>query len=139
MIINRSKCSDWRLIDECELRDAQRLDPAVDTLVGSTPVIESVVERAGAIQGDELDTAEFPVAIPDTAFAFRKLFVLARLARFFGEEQGTVETLSRVAVGVVKLLCQMRGQTDGAEQCAIRQTSKGSFGQLSQGVAAIPA
>src|SRR5258707_6337921 len=81
--------------------DTQLFGLAVDALAGGALVVESAVERTGAIESDALDASEFPVDIFDAAFAFRKLCMLACSAGFFGKEQGALKALSAKAIGVV--------------------------------------
>ena len=53
-----------------------------------------------AIQRHTLDAAQFPVDIFDTAFPFGELLVFAGLSCFFWKEQGALEALGTVAVGM---------------------------------------
>lgn len=72
-----------------------------------------MVEEAFPVKSDTLDTAEFPIHIFDTAFAFDELFVRTCLARSLREKQGTLEPLSTIARGVVELFSRMHRQTEG--------------------------
>ena len=79
-----------------------------------------------------MDATQFPVDVLDAAFAFHELFMLARFAGFFWEEQGTLETLSAEAVGVVEGDGWVHGQADGAERSAIAQALTRRFAGLSE-------
>ncbi len=91
--------------------DAQFFGLTVEALTDSASGGDRVVERAGAIEGEALNAAGFPVDTLDTAFAFGKLLMLARVAGMLGEEQGALEALAAIAVDLVEL---PGGQTDAA-------------------------
>lgn len=104
----------------------------VDSFTTGPLMVESTEERTIAIKGDTLDASQFPIEILDAAFAFDKLFMLARLASVVGKEQGTLEALGSKAIGVVELHGGMHRQADGAARSAISQASKGGLGRFSE-------
>ncbi len=110
--------------------DAEFFGLAIDALAGCALIVEGAEERAVAVEGDPLNTAEFPVDILDAAFAFGELRMLAGLAGFLRKEQGALEALSVKAIGVVELHGGMHGQANGTERGAITQPLKRRFGGL---------
>jgi len=129
----RIEVSDRASVADLGALDAELFRLTVDALTSGALVGEGVVERAGAIQSDALDTSEFPVDIFDAAFAFGERCVLACCAGFFRKEQGAWEALSAKAMGVVERDGGVHGQATGTERGAISQASKGRFGRLSEG------
>src|SRR5258708_28055191 len=110
--------------------NAQFLRLAVDALTSGTLGINGVIERSIAVERDPLDTSPFPVDIFHTAFSLGELFVFTRLPGFLWKEQGTLEALGMISVGVIELLGGMHRQADRTLGSAISQTSKGSLAML---------
>ena len=84
--------------------NAQGLGLAVDAFSAGTLGVDSVIERAIAIEQDAHQSALFPVGIFDTALGFRELLVVTRLAGWLWEEQGAAKALGTKAIGVLKLV-----------------------------------
>ncbi len=77
--------------------DAQGFGLTVDALGTGALVIDGVVEGALPIQQDAHASSGVPIGVFDTAFAFGKLRVVARLAAGLGKEQRTAKALGAVA------------------------------------------
>jgi hypothetical protein len=97
----------------------------VDGLTALVLGVEDVEERPVMIQGGELFPADFPVDIFHAAFAFGELRMRAGLSCACWKEQGTLEAVRTVAVGVIELFGEMHGQADGTAWGAIRQAITG--------------
>jgi hypothetical protein len=90
--------------------NAQFLGLTVDALTSRALGVNGVVEGAIAIQRDALNTAQFPVDILDTAFAFGELLVVAERRSLLWKEQRALEPLRTVARGLMELDGRMPAQ-----------------------------
>src|SRR5260221_12176325 len=72
-------------------------------------------------QRHALDAAQFPVDILDAAFAFGELLMRAGGPGFLWKEQGALEALSAVAIGMIERCGGVHGQADRATRSAVRQ------------------
>ncbi len=75
---------------------------AVDTFTGRAVLVDGLIERGGAIQGDPLQSSGFQIDSFDTAFAEGLLLVLAGLAGARWKEQRTAVALSAIPIGVLE-------------------------------------
>ncbi len=110
--------------------DAQLLGASVDALTAGPLVVKDMEERGITIEGHTLDATQLPVDIFDTATAFDELLMSAGGPGLLWKEQGALEALSTVAVGMVELERGMHGQADGTTRSAVSQASKGRFAVL---------
>ncbi len=110
--------------------DTQVLGLAVDAFTGGTLVVDRLVERAVAIQGDAHEPTGFDVDVFDAALAFAKLFMVTGLACRLGIEQRTAIALRAVAVGMLKRIGGMHAQADGTARGAIGIASVNGMGML---------
>src|SRR5258708_34216476 len=80
-------------------------------------------------QRHALDAAQFPVDILDAAFAFGELLMRAGGPGFLWKEQGALEALSAVAIGMIERGGGVHVQAERATRSAVRQTDiRGSAG-----------
>jgi hypothetical protein len=98
-----------RLATECPLWtdaafDAQFFGLTIDASASGALGIDGLVEGAGAVKGDTHLTALLPIDIIDTAFALRKLRMIAWLSSGDGKEQGAAKALSAIAVGMLEAI-----------------------------------
>src|SRR5207302_3052811 len=83
--------------------EAQFFGPTVGALGTRALVVDSVIERPIAIQGDTHLPTQFPVEVFDAALAFGKLGMVTRLAGRLGKQQRAAKALGAVAIGVREL------------------------------------
>ncbi len=89
-----------------------------------------MVEWTFTIQGHALNATTFPIDIFDAAFPFGKLLVITGFACFFRQEQGTLEALGTIAIGVIELPGWMHEESFGASWGSISIPCKGGFAVL---------
>lgn len=99
--------------------NAQFFGLTVDAFTTGTLGVNSVVERAIAIQGDTGLTAALGIDIFNAPFAFGELLVLAGGSCLLRKKQGATKALRTIAVGMIEPEGRMHAQADGTQWHAI--------------------
>lgn len=102
----------------------------IDALTASALWVESLVEGAGAIKLHAHESPALPIDILFTADAFGKLDVVAAFSCSSWQEQGALEPLRTIAVGVSKLKSGMHSQASRTAWYPIRITLKDRVAML---------
>lgn len=90
--------------------DAECLRLTIDAFAGGAPVVDDVVERAGAIEQGSHQPAFLPIGIFDAASAKGLLGMLTRFSCRFRKQEWTAKRLSAKAIGMLKWEGRMHAQ-----------------------------
>ena len=124
---------DGATVAEVRTLDPQSLSLAIDTFAGRALVVQPLVERPVAVQGDAHDSSRFPVEVLDTALLLLELFVVAGLASRLWEEQGAEEALGAIAVGMGELEGGVHAQPFGTQRHPIGSALAGGMAMRIEG------
>ncbi len=95
------------------LLNAQVFGQTVDAFTRGALVVDELVERTLAIQGDTHQPACFQVDVFDAAFVLAKLLMVTALTCWVEERARTAIALVAVAVGMPELVGGVHTQSDG--------------------------